>query len=109
MAKSEHQHALLQTAESDLQLLDAGTMPSSIDKYLPLRYPKPATLLDYLQQPLLYFHDFTAVREAVKAFEYRFTESLKGLFESGILCAGLDRFYAPPSFLWAQEIGRAHV
>ena len=50
--------------EGDLALLDAGTMPENMDKYLALRYPSPATVLDYFEKPLFFIEVPSALREA---------------------------------------------
>ena len=99
-AKGTRRTALEQAAQSDLALLDAGTMPCALDKYLGLRYEKPALVLEYLENPLVFFSEPSAIREAARALEFRFGEELKGLFEEGVLCAGMDRFYEGSAALW---------
>ncbi len=98
--KGGRKTAFERVCESDLAQLDAGVMPSAMDKYLALRYEKPATILDYLDAPILFFSEPSAVREAARALQFRFGEELKGLFEAGALCAGLDKFYEEPAALW---------
>ena len=104
-AKGERRRALEQVMDSDLKNLDGGTMPGAMDKYLALRYAKPAIILEYLDHPIVFFSEPSAVREAARALEYRFSEELKGLLEAGVLCAGLDRFYEEAAGLW-YEAGR---
>ena len=87
---------------SDLELLDGGAVPVAMDKYLAVRYPQPATLLDYFEDPLLIVEEPASIREAERATTFRRNEELKGLFEDGILCAGLDGLYAPAGYLQAQ-------
>ena len=86
----------------DLAQLDAGMLPPSMDKYLAVRYPAPATLLDHLDDPLLLIEEPASIREADRATAYRRSEELRGLFEDGVLCAGLDKLYAEPGWLHAQ-------
>ena len=43
-----------------------------------------------------------SIREADRATAYRRSEELRGLFEDGVLCAGLDKLYAEPGWLHAQ-------
>ncbi len=45
--KARGKHALESCTASDLAQLDGGAMPVNMDKYLSLRYPEPATILDY--------------------------------------------------------------
>ncbi len=87
---------------SDLALLDGGVLPVAMDKYLALRYPEPATLLDYFDDPLLVLEEPASLRDAEKATQYRRGEELAALLEDGVLCAGLDGLYAAPSWLLAQ-------
>lgn len=87
-------------AAADLAALDAGTMPCALDKYLGLRYEKPALVLEYLEHPLVFFSEPSAIREAARALAFRFGEEMKGLLEEGVLCAGLDKFYEDGVALW---------
>lgn len=87
---------------ADLDLLDSGAMPVNMDKYLCVRYPAPATLLDYFDDPLLVIEEPASVREAERAAAFRRSQELTALLADGVLCAGLDALYAEPSFLWAQ-------
>ena len=94
--------AMEQVMAPDLAQLDAGILPVSMDKYLNVRYPQPATLLDYFDDPLLCVEEPASVREAERAANYRRGEELSSLFEDGVLCAGLDRLYADAGWLWTR-------
>lgn len=98
--KGAKRAAFAQAAQSDITQLETGVMPTAMDKYLALRYEKPATILDYLDAPILFFSEPAAIREAARALAFRFGEEMKGLLEEGVLCAGLDKFYAQPADLW---------
>ena len=89
----------------DLDLLDGGVLPVAMDKYLAVRYPDPATLLDYFDDPLLILEEPASLREAERAANFRRGEEWKGLLEDGILSAGLDGLYADAGWLW-QQTGR---
>ena len=91
--KGKRKVAMETAMAPDLAALDAGLMPENMDKYLGVRYPQPATLLDYFENPILVLEEPWAVREAQKATEYRRGEELTGLLEEGVLCPGLDVFY----------------
>ena len=78
--------------EGDLALLRDGLRPSSIDRYLPLIYPECATVLDYLNDGLLFFTESFHLRERAAACEKLWLEDLRGYAEEGTLCAGLDQF-----------------
>ena len=106
-AKGRAARQLEAAMEDDLALLDGGALPTAMDKYLAVRYEKPATVLEYLSDPLLFFSEPSAIRESARALEARFGEEMKGLFEQGILAPGMDRFYEEAAFLWhAAQKGR---
>ena len=87
---------------SELAQLDGGAVPVNLDKYLAVRYPQPATLLDYFDDPLLVLEEPASLREAQRATAYRRGEELTTLLQDGVLAPGLDKLYAEPAWLWAQ-------
>ena len=94
--------ALAGCMAADLDLLDGGALPVNLDKYLAVRYPRPATILDYFEDPILVAEEPASLREADRAAAYRRDEELKGLLEDGVLCAGLDGLYAGAGYLWTR-------
>ena len=86
----------------ELSQLDAGVMPVNMDKYLAVRYPEPATVLDYLDEPLLIFEEPASVKEAQRAADFRRGEELAALLQDGVLAAGLGELYANAACLWAH-------
>lgn len=94
--------ALASCMDADLDLLDGGALPVNLDKYLAVRYPRPATILDYFEDPILVAEEPASLREADRAAAYRRDEELKGLLEDGVLCAGLDGLYADAGYLWTR-------
>ena len=99
--KGQRRMAMERAMQPDLEQLDAGVVPEALDKYLALRYPKPATLLDYFTDPVLVLEEPSAIREAQRATAFRRGEELKGLYEEGVLCPGLDVLYEDLPFLLA--------
>ena len=55
---------------TELAQLDGGALPVNMDKYLAVRYPQPATLLDYFDDPLLVLEEPASLREAERATTY---------------------------------------
>lgn len=100
-ARGQKRTALERAMAPDLAQLDAGILPEALDKYLGIRYPKPATLLDHLEDPLLVLEEPSGIRQAQKATQFRRGEELKGLFEEGVLCPGLDVLYEDIPYLLA--------
>lgn len=79
--------------ESDLNLLDNGVMPEGMDKYLCLRYEKPAGILDYLEGGIVFFDEPSGIRDEAKNTLFRIEEEQKVLFEEGVLAPGLIPLY----------------
>ncbi|MDR1735026.1 MAG: transcription-repair coupling factor [Oscillospiraceae bacterium] len=78
---------------SDIELLEAGAEPASIDRYLPLVYPQNTTVLSYLpKDSLLFFAESQGIKEHINACEKLWFADFKGLLEDGVLCAGLDSY-----------------
>ena len=98
--KGQRRAAMERAMQPDLEQLDAGVVPEALDKYLALRYPKPATLLDYFADPVLVLED-PAPSGRRRATAFRRGEELKGLYEEGMLCPGLDVLYEDLPFLLA--------
>ena len=101
-ARGRRRTALETCTAADLAQLDGGAMPVNMDKYLALRYPEPATILDYFDDPLLILEEPASLREAERATAFRRDEELSALLEDGVLAAGLDKHYAESGWLWAQ-------
>ncbi len=83
---------LEKAAEDELSQLRTGLMPSSLDKFYALRYPKPATVLDYFTDPVLMIDEPGAVKETLEVASWRQGEEIKGLLEEGVLCPVLAKF-----------------
>ena len=70
-ARGRRRTALETCTAADLAQLDGGVMPVNMDKYLTLRYPEPATILDYFDDPLLILEEPASLREAERATAFR--------------------------------------
>lgn len=78
--------------DADLQRLESKVELHSLDKYLPLAYEHPATLLDYFHHAPLFISEYVSMKERAKSFFWQYSEDLKVLFEEGELCKGLDQY-----------------
>lgn len=56
----------LAIAHKDLEKLDSGLEIASLDKYLPLLYPAPATLFDYFPDAFVFVSEFTGIKDSAK-------------------------------------------
>jgi transcription-repair coupling factor (superfamily II helicase) len=78
----------------DIDMLNGGAMLPVCDKYLPICYGgKPASLFNYLNGALLFVSEPSRVFDRAKNTLWQYNEDMKALFEEGVLCSGLDRFY----------------
>ncbi len=78
--------------EGEIARISDGIMPQSLDRWLPLLYPEPATVFDYLRDRPLFLCDTANCREALKNVLWQQNEDVKILLEEGILFKGCDRF-----------------
>lgn len=86
--------------DHDIQRIESGLTLESMDRYLPLLYPQPATLLDYLQCPskdsqssrILVISESANIRENLRNANWQIQEDIKALFEEGVLFRGCDAF-----------------
>ncbi|MGN0526819.1 MAG: transcription-repair coupling factor [Acutalibacteraceae bacterium] len=76
----------------DIELLSADVKLQSVDKYLSLAYPTPASVFDYIPDGFLFVCDSSAVKERAAASSKLLAQEIKAQFESGVLSKGLDRF-----------------
>lgn len=87
-----------QALNRDAEMLRSGLKPASTDKYIPLIYENPSTVLNYADDALLFVSDTAKVKERGNAAQTLLLEDIKDFLESGELCRGLDRF----ALTWAE-------
>lgn len=87
-----------QALNRDAEMLRSGLKPASTDKYIPLIYENPSTVLSYADDALLFVSDTAKVKERGNASQTLLLEDIKDFLESGELCRGLDRF----ALTWAE-------
>lgn len=78
--------------QKDVERIRSGLELSSYDKYIGVVYEKPATLLDYLEDSVIFVSEYTAVKERARGFLTTHREDIKLLLEEGELCKGFDNF-----------------
>ena len=81
-----------ETLLADADRLRGGGFPASLDKYIPLIYPQPATALDYAGDSLLLVSEGVKVRERLRTAQWQLQEDIKTLLEEGQLCRGLSDY-----------------
>ncbi len=77
---------------ADADRLRGGSLPASLDKYIPLIFDRPATLFEYGQGALLFVSELLKVKERVRTFQWQLQEDIKALLEEGQLCRGLTEY-----------------
>ncbi len=83
----------------DIDRLRGGSLPASLDKYIPLIYDTPATLFDYCGDSLLFVSEVNKIKERARTFHWQLNEDIKGLMEEGELCRALTAFALPQDVL----------
>lgn len=86
----------LKSLSDDLDRLGGGMRLSSADKYMPLIYPDAASIFDYARGCMLFVCESFSVKDKLEAGSRLMNETLKGLFQDGVLCKGLDRYCLRP-------------
>lgn len=76
----------------DLDRIRSGLELPSYDKYIGAVYEKPATLLEYFENPVVFVSEYTAVKERARGYLTTHYEDVKILLEEGELRKGFDTF-----------------
>ncbi len=90
--RAKQRERAAEAVRKDVERLENGLELASLDKYLPLLYPEPATIFDYFPDAFLFVSEYTAVRETGKSWLMQIGEDVTQLMEEGVLCRGLDRY-----------------
>ena len=77
---------------ADADRLRGGGAPASLDKYIPLIYDTPATVLDYAAGSLILLSEGSKVKERLRTAQWQLQEDIKTLLEEGQLCRGLSEY-----------------
>ena len=86
----------LKQLNADVEGIRGGIRLSSLDKYMPLIYPQSAGIFDYAEGCMLFVCESFAVKDKFSASCQLMNETVKGLFQDGVLCKGLDRYIIQP-------------
>ncbi len=86
----------LKQLTADVEGIRNGVRLSSLDKYMPLIYPESAGIFDYAKDCMLFVCESFAVKDKFSAACQLMNETVKGLFQDGVLCKGLDRYIIQP-------------
>lgn len=85
----------------DISALENGTSVS-LDRYLPLIYPKGETVFDYISDCLMFISESGDVAERLKSMEIQQSADIESLLEEGILSRKTAKLYLSKGELWAR-------
>ncbi len=85
-------------SEKEIVTLENGMMPRSMDKYISICYDKKATLLDYLDNPIIFLDDWHSVKESYAATIRQNYADIENLLEEKIIAKGMEDYYAPQAY-----------
>ena len=85
----------------DISALENGVQ-ISLDRYLPLIYPKRETIFDYISDCLLFISESGDIAERLKSLEIQQSADIESLLEEGILSRKTAKLYLNKSELWAR-------
>jgi len=76
----------------DKELLSQGILPAH-DRYLPLMYESPSSILDYLEEDdVLMLWDYRECMNAIDGAEFRISEDIKAMADEGCFFLGKDYY-----------------
>ncbi|MCQ2475195.1 MAG: transcription-repair coupling factor [Clostridia bacterium] len=101
----------LKSLNDDIEKINSSVRITSFDKYLPLIYPEAASIFDYAKGAMLFVCESFSVRDKMNASAQLMNETIKGLFQDGTLCKGLDRYTLTPEEAMANysELGAVYL
>lgn len=83
----------------DISALENGASVS-LDRYLPLIYPKGETIFDYISDCLMFISESGDVAERLKSMEIQQSADIESLLEEGILSRKTAKLYLSKGELW---------
>ena len=86
----------------EIDILKSGIMLNNIDKYYSLIYDTKSTMLDYIDDALIFIHEPNKVFDRVKSFTWQHGEDIKAMLSDGTLCRSLTDFALTPNQLYYQ-------
>ncbi len=85
---------------ADIDRLNDNLTLGNVNRYLPLIYPKPATIFDYISSDtVIFFNDPAAVKDTLKTVSSQIREDTESLLEEGLVFPGCDTFSADYPYL----------
>jgi len=86
--------AAMETINADIEHFEQQHYFASADKYVSLAYKDIPTILDFMQDSIVFIDEPKKVSERSKTFEWDMGETVSSLMEKGIIANGNDTFTA---------------
>ncbi len=111
IAENKIKGEALKNLNDDIAKMNDGIRLSSLDKYLPLIYPDCCSIFDYAQDAMLFVCESFAVKDKFSSASTLLLETVKGLFQDGILCKGLDCYgiRLQDLFYYYEDMGAVYL
>ncbi len=90
-------------SEKDILTLENGVMPQSMDKYISICYKDKATIFDYMDNPIVFYDDWSAIKESYTNVLWQNNKDIEQLLEQNIISKGMDEYYASMTYLITQS------
>lgn len=91
LIKSGSAEAFRSALEKDIELIENGLNPQSIDRYTTLLFNRLCTVCDYFEDPLIFVSEQRNIRDSLEAFYIRMNEEIGSLTESGEITKSLAK------------------
>ncbi len=88
----------------DLDLINSGVMPASLDKYYKQIYGETSTVFDYFDDGVCVICEYSDVLDKAKDVTSQLNEDIRLLYEDGILFKEMTGFMLEPAQLFQKAI-----
>lgn len=89
-----------ETLQSEADALRSGVTVGSIDKFIGLVYDKPETLLNYIENRIIFISEQTKVKARQGSFYSQYNAEIKDDFATGTLCKGFETYCIEKYDVW---------
>ena len=89
-----------ETLQSEADALRSGVTVGSIDKFIGLVYDKPETLLNYIENRIIFISEQTKVKARQSSFYSQYNAEIKDDFATGTLCKGFETYCIEKYDVW---------
>ncbi len=86
--------------QSEADMLVQGITPGSADKFINLVYDEKNSLLDYIENRIIFISEQTKVKSRQNSFYTQYNGELKDNFAAGSLCKGFESYCAEKFEVW---------